>query len=42
MGSVPLRLELEDGEGVTFADAVAAASREHRIVSTALVVVTVR
>ena len=33
----PLRLELEDGEGVTFADAVAAASREHRIVSTALV-----
>lgn len=33
----PLRLELEDGEGVTFTDAVAAASREHRIVSTALV-----
>lgn len=33
----PLRLELETGEGLTFADAVAAASREHRIVSTALV-----
>lgn len=32
----PLRLEREDGEGLTFADAVAAASREHRIVSTAL------
>lgn len=32
----PLRLERENGEGVTFADAVAAASREHRIVSTAL------
>ena len=33
----PLRLELETGEGLTFADAVAAVSREHRIVSTALV-----
>lgn len=33
----PLRLERENGEGLTFADAVAAASREHRIVSTALV-----
>ena len=32
----PLRLEREDGEGLTFADAVASASREHRIVSTAL------
>lgn len=32
----PLRLERENGEGLTFADAVAAASREHRIVSTAL------
>ena len=31
-----LRLERENGEGLTFADAVAAASREHRIVSTAL------
>lgn len=33
----PLRLELETGEGLTFADAVASASRERRIVSTALV-----
>lgn len=33
----PLRLERENGEGLTFVDAVAAASREHRIVSTALV-----
>lgn len=32
----PLRLERENGEGLTFVDAVAAASREHRIVSTAL------
>lgn len=32
----PLRLERENGEGLTFADAVASASREHRIVSTAL------
>ena len=32
----PLRLERENGEGVTIADAVAAASREHRIVSTGL------
>ena len=32
----PLRLERENGESLTFADAVAAASREHRIVSTAL------
>ena len=32
----PLRLERENGEGVTFVDAVAAASRENRIVSTAL------
>lgn len=32
----PLRLERENGEGLTFADAVAAASREHRIVCTAL------
>ena len=32
----PLRLERENGEGLTFADAVVAASREHRIVSTAL------
>lgn len=32
----PLRLERENGEGLTFADAVAAVSREHRIVSTAL------
>lgn len=32
----PVRLERENGEGVTIADAVAAASREHRIVSTAL------
>lgn len=32
----PLRLEREDGEGLTFADAVASASREQRIVSTAL------
>lgn len=32
----PLRLERDNGEGLTFADAVAAASREHRIVSTAL------
>ena len=31
-----LRLERENGEGLTFVDAVAAASREHRIVSTAL------
>ena len=31
-----LRLERENGEGLTFADAVAAASREHRIVSTVL------
>lgn len=31
-----LRLERENGEGLTFADAVAAASREHRIVSTPL------
>ncbi|MCX4331351.1 MAG: DUF6046 domain-containing protein [Muribaculaceae bacterium] len=33
----PLRLERENGEGLTFADAVASASREHRIVSTGLV-----
>lgn len=33
----PLRLERETGDGVTLADAVASASREHRIVSTALV-----
>lgn len=33
----PLRLERETGEGLTFADAVAAANREHRIVSTGLV-----
>lgn len=33
----PLRLERENGEGLTFADAVVAASREHRIVSTTLV-----
>lgn len=33
----PLRLERENGEGLTFADAVVAASREHRIVSTGLV-----
>ena len=32
----PLRLERENGEVLTFSDAVAAASREHRIVSTAL------
>ncbi len=32
----PLRLERENGEGLTFADAVASASREHRIVSTGL------
>lgn len=32
----PLRLERETGEGLTFADAVAAASRENHIVSTAL------
>lgn len=32
----PLRLERENGVGLTFADAVAAASREHRIISTAL------
>ncbi|MBD5251397.1 MAG: hypothetical protein HDS56_09525 [Barnesiella sp.] len=32
----PLRLERENGESLTFADAVAAASREHRIISTAL------
>ncbi len=32
----PLRLELESGEGLTLNDAVAAASRERRIVSTAL------
>lgn len=31
-----LRLELESGEGLTFPDAIAAVSREHRIVSTAL------
>ena len=33
----PLRLERASGEGITFNDAVAAVSREHRIVSTALV-----
>lgn len=33
----PLRLERENGEGLTFVDAVAAASREHRIVSTVLI-----
>lgn len=33
----PLRLERDNGEGMTFADAVASVSREHRIVSTALV-----
>lgn len=33
----PLRLERETGEGVTLNDAVAAASREQRIVSTAMV-----
>lgn len=32
----PLRLERESGEGLTFADAVAAVSRENHIVSTAL------
>lgn len=32
----PLRIERETGEGLTFADAVAAVSRENRIVSTAL------
>lgn len=32
----PLRIESEKGEGMTFADAVVAASRENRIVSTAL------
>lgn len=32
----PLRIETERGEGLTLADAVAAVSREHRIVSTAL------
>ncbi len=32
----PLRIELKSGEGLTFSDAVASASREHRIVSTAL------
>lgn len=33
----PLRLERETGEGLTFPDAVAAVSRENKIVSTALV-----
>lgn len=33
----PLRIEREGGDGVTLADAVVSASREHRIVSTALV-----
>ncbi len=32
----PLRLERENGEGLTFVDAVAAASRENHIVSTVL------
>lgn len=33
----PLRLERETGDGLTLADAVAAVSREHRIVNTAMV-----
>lgn len=32
----PLRLERDNGDGLTFADAVAAVNREHRIVCTAI------